>query len=247
MIAVENVSKAFGAKQVLDRVSLAPVAGSTTVLLGPSGCGKSTVLRVLIGLVRPDEGGVSFDGKTVQPADLPALRHRIGYVIQDGGLFPHLTARDNATLLARHLGRQREWIEQRLLELGALLRFPTDALARYPAELSGGERQRAALLRALFTDPDILLLDEPLGALDAATRRALQIELREIFRAVGRTVLLVTHDLHEAAWLGDRIAVMRDGRVVQESTLEGLLTEPATPFVREFIHAQRADPRLAAG
>jgi osmoprotectant transport system ATP-binding protein len=249
MIAVEAIGRSFGPKRVLDSVTLRPAPGRTTVLLGPSGSGKSTVLRAMVGLVVPDSGSVRFDGEPLRPERLQAVRRRIGYVIQDGGLFPHLTAGDNATLLARHLGRAPAWIGERLAGLAALLRLPADALARYPRELSGGERQRVALLRALFLDPDVLLLDEPLGALDATTRGALQAELRDVFKSpagTSRTVLLVTHDLHEAARLGDEIALMRDGRIVQQGTLEDLLARPAEPFVREFIGAQRVDARLAA-
>ncbi len=245
MIAVESISKAFGPKPVLERVSLSPAPGRTTVLLGPSGCGKSTLLRVMVGLVAPDAGRVSFGGQPVTAANLQAVRHRIGYVIQDGGLFPHLSARDNVTLLVHHLGRDRRWIGDRVAELAALVRLGTDTLERFPGQLSGGERQRVALMRALMSDPEVLLLDEPLGALDAVTRRALQAELKEIFQSVGRTAVLVTHDLHEAAWLADDIALMRDGRIVQQGPLDSLLTAPADSFVREFIQAQRADPRLA--
>jgi osmoprotectant transport system ATP-binding protein len=245
MIAVEGITKAYGGRRVLDALTLRPAAGRTTVLIGPSGCGKTTLLRALLGLVTPDEGRVSFDGEPLGAANLLAVRRRTGYVIQEGGLFPHLTARDNATLLARHLGRERDWIEARLAALLPLLRLSDGALARYPAELSGGERQRVALLRALFCEPDVLLLDEPLGALDAITRRALQAELVALFRAVGRTALLVTHDLLEAAFLGDEIVLMRAGRIVQQGTLEDMLARPADPYVSEFIHAQRADPRLA--
>jgi osmoprotectant transport system ATP-binding protein len=152
----------------------------------------------------------------------------------------------NVTLLARYLGRDRAWMESRVSELGSLVRIPRELLQRFPRELSGGERQRVALMRALMLDPQLLLLDEPLAALDAITRRELQSELKEIFARLAKTVVLVTHDLHEAAWFGGEIVLMRAGRVVQRGRLEDLLAHPAEPFVTEFVHAQRADPRLAA-
>jgi osmoprotectant transport system ATP-binding protein len=245
MIAVESVSKSFGAKRALDRVSLSPAPGATTVLIGPSGCGKSTLLRLMAGLVAPDSGRVLFDSRPLGRDNLMAARRRLGYVIQDGGLFPHLDARDNVTLAACHPGRDRAWIDARVAALSRLVRIGPDVLERYPVQLSGGERHRIALMRALLPDPELLLLDEPLAALDPTTRGQLQAELKGIFEAVRRTVVLVTHDLHEAAWLGDYIALMRDGRIVQQGTLEDLLARPAEPFVSEFIRAQRADPRLA--
>jgi len=246
VIALENVSKAFGTKSVLAPTSLVPAAGRTTVLLGPSGCGKSTLLRLMVGLIAPDSGRVLFDGLEVKPDNVDDIRHRIGYVIQEGGLFPHLDGVDNVSLLARYLGRDRVWIEARLGELSGLVRIPRELLQRYPRDLSGGERQRVALMRALMLDPPLLLLDEPMGALDAITRRQLQGELKEVFGRLGKTVVLVTHDLQEAAWFGDEIVLMRAGRIIQRGPLEDLFARPAETFVTEFVHAQRADPRLAA-
>lgn len=246
MIALENVSKTFGAKTVLAPTSLAPAQGRTTVLLGPSGCGKSTLLRIMVGLVASDTGRVLFDGQQLAPAKVNEIRHRIGYVIQEGGLFPHLDGSRNVTLLAQYLGRDRAWIDRRVSELSTLVRMPHELLRRYPRELSGGERQRVALMRGLMLDPQAVLLDEPLAALDAITRRQLQGELKEVFARLAKTVVLVTHDLHEAAWFGDEIVLMRSGRIVQRGSLDDLLLRPAEPFVTEFVHAQRADPRLAA-
>jgi len=246
LIALENVSKAFAAKTVLAPTSLAPSQGRTTVLLGPSGCGKSTLLRLMVGLIAPDSGRVLFDGTEISPANVDAVRHRIGYVIQEGGLFPHLDGIGNVTLLAGYLGRDRGWVEGRVSALCALVRIPQELLQRYPHELSGGERQRVALMRALMLEPEVLLMDEPLAALDAITRRELQGELKELFAALAKTVVLVTHDLHEAAWFGDEIVLMRAGRIVQRGSLEDLLQRPAEPFVTQFVRAQRADPRLVA-
>jgi osmoprotectant transport system ATP-binding protein len=209
------------------------------VLIGPSGCGKSTLLRLLIGLITPDAGTVSFDGTAVTPVTARQLRLRMGYVIQDGGLFPHLTARRNVTLMARYLGWDRKRADDRLSELAALTRFPADGLDRYPQQLSGGQRQRVGLMRALMLDPAALLLDEPLGALDPLIRAEVQQELRDIFQALGKTVVMVTHDLAEAAFFADRIVLMRDGEVVQAGSLAELWHRPADGFVTRFVQAQR--------
>jgi osmoprotectant transport system ATP-binding protein len=246
VLSVENVSKSFDGTLALAPTSLEFAAGRVTVLLGPSGCGKTTLLKLLLGLLPPDGGEVRFRGAPVTPARVDELRYRTGYVIQEGGLFPHLTARDNVALMARHLGRDRAWIERRIAELSDLARLPEESLSRFPGELSGGQRQRVALMRALMLDPDVLLLDEPLGALDPMTRHQLQGDLKAIFGRLARTVVLVTHDMHEAAWFADEIVLMREGRVVQRGALEDLLQRPADGFVTEFIRAQRADPRLAA-
>jgi osmoprotectant transport system ATP-binding protein len=214
--------------------------GKTTVLIGPSGCGKSTLLRLMIGLVRPDTGEVRFEDRTLTPDNALQLRHKMGYVIQDGGLFPHLTARGNVALVARHLGWDAARITARLDELIELTHFPADGLDRYPAQLSGGQRQRVSLMRALMLDPDVLLMDEPLGALDLMIRNNLQAELRTIYRALGKTVVMVTHDLGEAGYFGDAIVLMRAGRIVQVGSFHDLLGSPADAFVTEFVNAQRS-------
>jgi osmoprotectant transport system ATP-binding protein len=232
--------KAFGPTRVLDDVSLTITPAQTTVLLGPSGGGKSTLIRLLIGLAWPDAGEVRFAGTPLTPADAPRLRQRLGYVVQDGGLFPHLTVGANVTLLARHLRWEAGPIRARLGELTELTRLPPEVLRRYPAEVSGGQRQRAGLMRALMLDPDVLLLDEPLGALDPITRADLQTDLRTIFRRLRKTVVLVTHDLAEAAYFGDRIVLLAGGRVVQEGSMRDLAERPASPFVTRFVQAQRA-------
>jgi osmoprotectant transport system ATP-binding protein len=239
MFELLGVSKTYGGHPALHPTDLVIPRGRTTALIGPSGCGKSTLLRLLLGLIRPDAGTVRFDGTPVTPATALEVRHRVGYVVQDGGLFPHLTARGNITLLARYLGRDRKDHDRRVTELAGLTRFPADALDRYPAQLSGGQRQRVGLMRALMLDPGALLLDEPLGALDPLVRSDLQADLRRIFQALGKTVVLVTHDLAEAAFFADRIVLLRDGRVVQLGTLDDLWERPADPFVHRFIQAQR--------
>jgi osmoprotectant transport system ATP-binding protein len=239
MMELRGVRKRYGEQEVLRGIDLRCPAGRTTVLLGPYGCGKSTVLRLLIGLVEPDAGEVLFAGEPVTAHTLPSVRLRVGYVIQDGGLFPHLSARDNLTLMARYLKRPAEQIDRRVRELAGLTHFPADALDRHPGQLSGGQRQRVALMRALMLDPDALLLDEPLGSLDPLIRADLQGELRDIFRTLGKTVVLVTHDLGEADHFADTIVLMRDGAIVQAGTLAELWRSPADPFVRRFIQAQR--------
>jgi osmoprotectant transport system ATP-binding protein len=221
--------------------------GQTTVLIGPSGCGKSTLLRLVIGLIRPDTGSVRFERTEVTPANALTLRRRMGYVIQDGGLFPHLTARGNVALMARYLGWDEERIETRLAELAELTQFPRDGLDRFPVQLSGGQRQRVALMRALMLDPDVLLLDEPLGALDPMIRSELQTDLRKIFQTLGKTVVMVTHDIGEAGFFGDAIVLLREGRIVQQGTLEELVYSPADPFVTQFINAQRSPLKSLKG
>ncbi|HSP80213.1 MAG TPA: ATP-binding cassette domain-containing protein [Myxococcaceae bacterium] len=239
MFELEGVSKRFGDTQALHPLDLQVPSGRTTVLLGPSGCGKSTLLRLMNGLLRPDTGRVLFHGQPLRDEELLTVRQRIGYALQGGGLFPHLTAEANVALMARHLSWPAERIRERLLALVELTRFPPDALTRFPGQLSGGQRQRVSLMRALMLEPDVLLLDEPLGALDPLVRFELQADLREIFARLGKTVVLVTHDLGEAAFLGDHVVLLREGRIVQEGPLSELERAPADPFVTRFFQAQR--------
>ena len=246
MIALENVSKKYGAHVALERTTLSFAAPATTVLIGPSGCGKSTLLRLIVGLIAPDTGQVAINGEMLRRDNANRLRHQIGYVIQEGGLFPHLTARENVTLLARHLDRPAQWITSRLTALSELVRLPARVLDAFPVDLSGGQRQRVSLMRALMMDPPILLLDEPLGALDPVTRFQLQEDLRRIFSELRKTVVFVTHDMAEAAYVGTTLVMMRAGAVLQHGTLAELLHRPADPYVREFVNAQRTIPRNAA-
>jgi osmoprotectant transport system ATP-binding protein len=239
LFLLNGITKRYAGRPALGPITLGIPTGQTTVLIGPSGCGKSTLLRLLIGLVRPDAGTMTFDGNPVNAQTAQSIRRRTGYVIQDGGLFPHLTARGNVALLARHLGWQASRINSRVTELAELTRFPTDGLDRYPQQLSGGQRQRVGLMRALMLNPDALLLDEPLGALDPLVRADLQTELRDIFRSLGKTVVLVTHDLGEAAFFADRVVLLKEGCVVQEGRVDDLWHRPADPFVTRFVQAQR--------
>jgi osmoprotectant transport system ATP-binding protein len=239
LVELTDVSKRYAGAPALQPTNLAIARGQTTVLIGPSGCGKSTLLRLIIRLIEPDTGTISFDGVGVTGDNIQTLRRRIGYVIQEGGLFPHLTARANVLLMARHLGRANREMESRLAELCSLTRFPEAALVRYPVELSGGQRQRVSLMRGLMLSPELLLLDEPLGALDPLVRASLQKDLKEIFARLEQTALLVTHDLAEAAYLGKSIVLMNEGRIVQRGSITDLREKPASDFVSEFINAQR--------
>ena len=239
LVHFRDVSKLFGNDFALRDVNLEVERGKITALIGPSGCGKSTILRLIVGLVVADTGEIQFDGEQIAPGTIMKIRRRLGYVIQDGGLFPHLTALRNLTLQPRVFRKRRDEIEKRIEELCQLTKFPNSALDRYPLELSGGQRQRVSLMRALMLSPELLLLDEPFAALDPLVRVNLQRDLKEICARLQQTVLLVTHDLAEAAFLGDEIALMNEGRIVQRGSIADLRAKPANEFVREFISAQR--------
>jgi osmoprotectant transport system ATP-binding protein len=240
LVELIGVAKRYGDAPALQPTNLSIAQGQTTVLIGPSGCGKSTLLRLIVGLVRPDAGEIIFDGKQIADDGIEIFRRRLGYVIQEGGLFPHLTARGNILLMARHLAKSDEEMQPRLSELCQLTRFSENLLDRYPVELSGGQRQRVSLMRALMLSPELLLLDEPLGALDPLVRASLQKDLKEIFVRLKQTTLLVTHDLAEAAYLGDAIVLMNEGRIVQQGSINEFRERPANDFVTEFINAQRS-------
>ncbi|QBQ54807.1 ATP-binding cassette domain-containing protein [Nitrosococcus wardiae] len=240
MLELEAVSKRYGGAIALHATDLSISPGRTTVLIGPSGCGKSTLLRLMIGLIQPDTGSIRFGGTLLTAANILEQRREMGYVIQEGGLFPHFTAQGNITLVADHLGWDKVRIQQRLGELVILTRFPSEALDRYPTQLSGGQRQRVALMRALMLDPDLLLLDEPLGALDPLNRYELQSELKNVFRSLGKTVVMVTHDMGEAAYFGDHIVLLQEGTIVQQGKIQDFVERPETPFVERFIQAQRS-------
>lgn len=214
-------------------------AGECVVLIGPSGCGKSTLMRLILGLVHPDSGSISFEDTPISAGQYIQVRRRIGYVVQSGGLFPHLTVEQNVGLVARHVGWSMARVRARAAEILELVQLSSNLLGRYPNELSGGQQQRVGLVRALMLDPTLLLLDEPLGALDPIVRSELQADLRSIFRRLGKTVLLVTHDLYEAAFFADRVALLNAGRLVQVGTMSELLRAPASPFVTKFVDAQR--------
>ncbi|HET8947832.1 MAG TPA: ATP-binding cassette domain-containing protein [Candidatus Polarisedimenticolia bacterium] len=236
-VELRGVAKRYDHFEALKPTTLSLEPG-VSVLLGPTGCGKSTLLRLMTGLARPSAGEVLLWGEPLTPRTIGPLRRRIGYVIQEGGLFPHLTAAANVTLAARYFGWEPDRIARRLDELIALTHFPRDGMDRYPAQLSGGQRQRVSLMRALMPGPELILLDEPLGALDPMIRAELRADLREIFARLGQTVVLVTHDLAEAEFFADRVVLLRAGAVVQQGQFEDLLERPADEFVVRFVRAQ---------
>jgi len=239
MIELRCVSKKYGDHRAVDRIDFDCPQGKTQVLIGTSGCGKSTLLRMMIGLVVPDAGAVYFENEPLAVQAIGAVRQRVGYMIQEGGLFPHLRVRENAAVVPHFLGWPKARTNSRIEELLALTQLSPTMLDRYPRQLSGGQRQRVSLMRALMLDPDVLLLDEPLGDLDPMIRAELQEDLRAIFRELGKTVVLVTHDLAEAGYLADRITLLRAGKIVQQGEFSDLIKNPVDAFAAKFVQAQR--------
>ncbi|GHG12310.1 ABC transporter ATP-binding protein [Paracoccus aerius] len=236
MIEIRNLSRLYDGLAVVDDVSLTVETGQLAVLVGTSGSGKTTLLRMINRLVQPSSGQVLIDG--VDTATLPAhlLRRRIGYAIQGHGLFPHRSVAQNIATVPRLLGWPRRQIDARVDELLALFQLdPAAFRGRMPHQLSGGQAQRVGVARALAAKPDLLLMDEPFGALDPLIRAKAQDDLRQIQRQLGTTLILVTHDMTEAVDLGDRIAVMDGGKLLQYDAPARILTDPATPFVRDLI------------
>ena len=248
MIRLEQVTKIFpGASHpAVDRLDLEVPDGKTCVLIGPSGCGKTTTMRIVNRLIEPNSGRIVVDGEDVTRADPVQLRRRIGYVIQQVGLFPHMTIADNVATVPQLLGWSAERTKARVAEMLSLVGLePAQFLARYPRHLSGGQRQRVGVARALAADPPVLLMDEPFGAVDPIVRASLQAELAAILQRLAKTVIFVTHDIDEAIRMGDLIAIMKDGHLVQCATPERLLSAPADSFVADFVGADRALKRLA--
>ena len=239
MIVLEQVTKKFDSVVAIDDLSCHFKQGQTHVLLGSSGCGKSTILRLILGLETPDRGVVRVKGRALSPTTRAELVADMGYVVQEGGLYPHLTVHRNVALAAETRGWSRERISGRLRDLGQLVGFDDRIMEKYPNQLSGGQRQRVGLIRSLMLDPPILLLDEPLGSLDPLVRDGLQQQLKEIFKEFKKTVILVTHDIREAAILGETIFLMTEGRMVQHGTFLDLASRPSNEFVTSFLRAQR--------
>ena len=244
MIALEHVSKEFTSHgqtvRAVDDVGLEVPAGELHVLIGPSGSGKTTTMRMMNRLEAVTSGRITIDGRDIQSLDVVELRRGIGYVIQQGGLFPHFTVAANVGVVPRLLGWSRARRRERAHELLELVGLPPDRFAdRYPRELSGGQQQRVGVARALAADPPIVLMDEPFGAVDPITRKGLQRELRRIQAEVRKTIVFVTHDISEAFLLGDRIVLMSEGAVVQNGAPADLLRRPAGPFVTQFIGEDR--------
>ena len=248
MIALDHLTKRYGEGPLaVADLSFEVVTGEVCILIGPSGCGKSTTLRMINRLIEPTSGHIWIDGEDVTTVDPVELRRRIGYVIQNIGLFPHLTVGDNVAVVPRLLGWDKRRVNDRVAELLGLVGLdPAEFSGRWPRELSGGQQQRAGVARALGADPPVLLMDEPFGAIDPITRHRLQEEFLELQQRVRKTVVLVTHDLEEAVRLGDRIALLRQGGHLEQYATPGeLLGAPATPFVAEFVGADRSLRRLA--
>lgn len=238
-VALRDVRKRYpGGQDALRGVSFEVLPGQVFVLLGTSGSGKTTALKTINGLVPTDAGSVLALGEDVAAADLIRLRRRIGYVIQEAGLFPHLSVAENVGLVPELLGWDGAKRRERVREMLALVRLDADRFAPLrPAQLSGGERQRVGIARALAADPPLVLMDEPFGALDPLTRRHIQRDFRELQQALGKTVVLVTHDVPEAFRLADRLAVMHDGQVVQEGSPSEVREAPEPGFVKPFLEA----------
>lgn len=235
MIEVQNLTKRFGEQLAVDDVSLNVAQGETLVLLGTSGCGKTTTLKMINRLIEPTSGLINVDGVDVRQQPGPELRRRIGYVIQDGGLFPHYTISEAIATVPKLLNWEPAAIQERTHELITKLQLPETVLRRYPAELSGGQRQRVGLARALAARPPVVLMDEPFGALDPFTRRHVRRELFGLNELKETTVVLVTHDVNEALELADRISLMDQGRIVQIGPPDELINKPANDFVRDFL------------
>jgi osmoprotectant transport system ATP-binding protein len=247
MITIRGLTKRFAdeARPAVDRLSLDVAAGETCVLIGPSGCGKTTTMRMINRMIEPDAGTIEVAGRDVTHADRIELRRSIGYVIQQIGLFPHMTIAENIATVPRLLGWGAARIDTRVDELLDLVAMDAGYRSRYPRELSGGQRQRVGVARALAADPPVMLMDEPFGAIDPITRARLQQEFLSIQRRLRKTIVFVTHDIDEAIRMGDRIAILRAGRLVQYDTPEAILARPADAFVEEFVGSDRVLKRLS--
>lgn len=236
MIRLEHVTKSFGRYKALDDVSIVVEEGEFLMVIGRSGCGKTTMLRVINGLQKPDSGKVYAAGEDVGEADLIRLRRKIGYVIQNKGLFPHMTVEKNIIYVPVISGQKDKRQNRKLAEeLIGLVGLEREMLDRYPEELSGGQQQRVGIARALASRPKLLLMDEPFGALDEITKRAMQNELLALQKKLGMTVVFITHDIREAMKLGDRVLVMEQGKIAQCDTPENVKKNPADEFVKELI------------
>ena len=248
MITFDRITKSFGTgtPPAVDALSLNINAGEICVLIGPSGCGKTTTMRMINRMVEPDSGRIKVNGQDVMQMDAVELRRSIGYVIQQVGLFPHMTIGENIATVPKLLGWEAARITRRVDELLALVHMAPDQYRhRFPRELSGGQKQRVGVARALAADPPVMLMDEPFGAIDPITRASLQDEFLRILRDLGKTIVFVTHDIDEAIKMGSRIAILRAGKVVQYDTPQHILAYPADSFVEAFVGGDRSLKRLS--
>lgn len=235
VVEVRDISKSYGETSVLSGLNLTINPGEFVTILGPSGCGKTTLLKMINKLIPYDSGSISVQGKRLEDWNTIALRRSIGYVIQQIGLFPHMTIEDNIGYVQSLQGMKRKDRRARVEELIVLVGLDLSMLDRYPSELSGGQKQRVGVARALATDPDIILMDEPFGAVDEIARTALQDEFLKLHKRLNKTILFVTHDIQEALKLGSKIVLMNNGNIEQVGTKEDLLFNPASDFVKDFI------------
>ncbi len=236
VIEIRNVTAAYGENEVLRQVSMTVNQGEFIVIIGPSGCGKTTLLKMINGLVAPAEGEVLVHGELLTECNPVAMRRRIGYAVQGARLFPHLTVEDNICYvpgLTRKLAKEEKHIlTGKMLNM---VQLPVELAGRFPRQLSGGQKQRVGIARAMAAEPDILLMDEPFGAVDEITRKGLQEELLSLQKRMGITIIFITHDIGEAFKLGSRILIMKDGGILQEGTKEELLKNPKDAFVRQLL------------
>lgn len=246
IIQFKHVQKSFGANQVIPDLNFTINQGELVTILGSSGSGKTTTLKMINGLWQPSAGQVLIDGQPIDQLDLVQLRRHMGYVVQQIGLFPHMTIAENIAVVPKMLGWDQERIQQRVNELLELVKLdPTKYAHRYPNQLSGGQQQRIGVARALAVNPPYVLFDEPFGALDAVTRLELQKEVKRIHESLqDKTFLFVTHDINEALYLGQRVMVMNKGQIEQFATPEDIVTQPATSFVKELLGTQQQNRDL---
>ncbi len=238
LIQISDVTKTFPEdKLALDKVSLSVSHGGFITIIGPSGCGKTTLLRIINGMTDFDSGNLKIMNRDIESWDKSLLRRKIGYVIQNAGLFPHMTVRENIQFVMSISGMDKDLREIRTLELATMMGFKLTQLAEYPENLSGGQQQRVGVARALAMEPEIVLMDEPLGALDNITRKKLQSELKQIQTDSGTTMCMVTHDLSEAFSLGTETVIMNNGKILQKDKAEVILKQPADEWVRKFVSA----------
>lgn len=240
MLSIQNLTKTYrGGKKAVDNLTIDIEKGEFIAFIGTSGSGKTTALRMINRMVEPTSGKIILDGKDLSAVNAVQLRRQIGYVIQQIGLMPHMTIRDNITLVPKLLKWDKDKKDATAERLIELVNLPTSYLDMYPSQLSGGQQQRIGVIRALAAEQDIILMDEPFGALDPITRDTLQDLMKDLQVRLGKTVIFVTHDMDEAIKLADRICIMHDGKVVQFDTPDNILANPATDFVRDFIGSHR--------